>query len=125
VNFDKYPLHLDVALPVFSWAAVYRNSKLKFLISDFEPSLLGNANLSQINKKTYLVKKLIEMKTYTVRPGDVIKFEIMNPGSTRKAAELIQPYIKDSVNVILFDYNNLNLKRYDQDDLEDIYHIFD
>lgn len=123
-KFDKYPLPLDVALPVFSWAAVYRQGKLIQLISDFEPNLLDNKNLSEIKPNFYKVAKSIEMKTFLVKPGDIIKFDIIKPETTMEAAKLIRPHLKDSVSVVLFDYNNLNLKRYNEESFEDIFDTF-
>lgn len=123
-QFDTYPLPLDVALPVFSWVAVYRQQKLIQLISDFEPTLLKNKNLVKVGNETYQAKAPIEMKTFYIQKGDVVKFEVMQPENTLEAAQLIQPHMKDSISVILFDYNDLNLKRYHEDDLKDIFDTF-
>jgi hypothetical protein len=123
-QFDTYPLPLDVALPVFSWAAIYRQQKLVQLISDFEPTLLGNKNLVKVGNDTYQAKGPIEMKTYYLQTGDVVKFEVMQPENTLEAAELIQSHMKDSISVILFDYNDINLKRYHEEDLKDIFDTF-
>lgn len=123
-KFDKYPLALDVALPVFSWAAVYRKGKLIQLISDFEPSLVDNKNLTEIKTNVFQASKSIEMKTFLVKAGDIIKFDIMTPENTIEAASLVKPHLNDSVSVILFDYNNLNLKRYNESDFEDIFDTF-
>ncbi len=123
-KFDKYPLPLDLALPVFSWAAVYRQGKLIQLISDFEPTLSNNKYLSEIKPNIFKVAKSIEMKTFLAKPGDVIKFDITDPETTLEAARLIRSHLKDSVSVVLFDYNNLNLKRYNEEAFEDIFDIF-
>jgi hypothetical protein len=123
-NFDKYPLPLDVALPVFSWVAIFRQNKLFQLVNDFEPSLSGNKNIVQIAPNTFKVKELIEMKSYLLNPGDIIKFEVLKPENTLKAAEMIKPHLNDTLSVILFDYNELNLKRYEESDLQKIYDSF-
>ena len=36
INFDKYPLDLDVVLPAFSWSCWFRNGKLKNLINNIK-----------------------------------------------------------------------------------------
>ncbi|MFN6943345.1 MAG: hypothetical protein ACK4ND_00245 [Cytophagaceae bacterium] len=124
INFNKYPLPLDVALPIFSWAAVYRDGSLINLISDFEVALKENNNLTPVGSDTYKVMAPVELKSFVAKQGDIIKFEVMDVNKTRKAANLIKPYIKDSISVVLYDFNPVNLKRYNEKDLESIYNIF-
>lgn len=125
-NFDTYPLKLDIALPVFSWVAVYRKDKLVQLITDFENSLKDTDGLTRISGNSYKAIKNIELRSAMIRPGDQVRFEVIGPEQAEEAAALIEPYLKsDSLNVVLFDFNPLNLKRFSSDELEDIYQYFD
>jgi hypothetical protein len=124
VQFEHYPLRLDVALPIFSWAAIYRDKKLVHLLTDFESNLREHKNLIKVDEEVYKVVKPIDLKTIYIKQGDIVKFEVMDADKTKEAAELIQPHMKDSITVVLFDLNDLNMKRYHEEDLEDIFTTF-
>lgn len=124
-NFDEYPLKLDVALPIFSWAAIYREDKLIQLVTNFENSLQENKNLKKVEENLYQATAAFEVNNILVKEGDQVKFELVSPELTKKAAEMIKPHLKnDSLHVVLFDFNENNLKRFNEDDIEDIYNTF-
>ena len=124
-SIKNYPLPLDIALPIFSWAAIYREDKLVQLIRDFDKNLYGNKALVEIEKNVFRASQIIDLKSAVIKKGDIIKFEIMDPSSSLEAAHLIEKHAKDSLSVVLFDYNNLNFNRYNNASLENIFNTFD
>ncbi len=124
-SIKNYPLPLDIALPIFSWAAIYRDEKLVQLIRDFDKNLYGNKALVEIEKNIFKASQIIDLKSAVIKKGDIVKFEIMDPSSTLEAAQLIEKHSKDSISVVLFDYNNLNFNRYNDASLENIFDTFD
>ena len=63
INFDKYPLDLDVVMPAFSWACWFRNGKLKNLINDVKAKdIEENLNFVKEDKNIFRVTKEILLK---------------------------------------------------------------
>jgi hypothetical protein len=125
VNFDQYPLKLDLALPIFSWAVVFHNENVTHLITDFDPVLVENENLEKISENTFKATKAIKVNSGIIAKGDIIRYEILDPELALRAAALIEPHLKqDTINVVLFDFNDLNFKRFNENDIEEIYSYF-
>ncbi|MCC6462605.1 MAG: hypothetical protein IT260_19210 [Saprospiraceae bacterium] len=100
---DRYPLPLDVALPLFAWALVYRDDELWKIIP--EPDLPAFADTSrfepvtpdgwpsgrpQDNKMAFRfgIRKSTFLGGHYLRPGDLIRVERIDSASLREAAQL-------------------------------------
>ncbi|CAN5468544.1 hypothetical protein BH09BAC3_BH09BAC3_37040 [soil metagenome] len=126
VNFDKYPLPLDVALPVFSWAIAFREGKIFGLINEVDEDLRKNDALKLVKDNLFEVQKTIRYDDVLLMPGDNVKFEETGPEEASSAAKLIRPHLaQDSVTVTLFDYDYKNLSKYKISSIEKIYSYFD
>ena len=89
----RYPLPLDLALPVFSWALVYRDDELWKIVPDpdlaefrdtgrFEPVAAGQtADRFGIRRNTFLAG-------HYLRTGDLIRVEHIDTALLREAARL-------------------------------------
>ena len=125
-NFNNYPMHLDVVLPLFSWAAVYRGDKLIALINDVnEEDLKANHKLRKGKDNYYGVLNATFLNGQYVYPSDIIKLETITPETTASAAKLLSPYIKnDSVRVSLYHWDNKAASKYESKALDNIYNAF-
>ncbi|MFL5729805.1 MAG: hypothetical protein ACJ75J_10000, partial [Cytophagaceae bacterium] len=124
-NFDEYPLKLDVALPVFSWAVLSREGKGVKLINGFSIDEASAGRLEPVKANTYLVKEKFSCRGSEFLPGDMLRFENIGPAETEEAARLILPHLKtDSLSVALFDLNDSTIKNYTTHDFEEIFSIF-
>ncbi|NOT74388.1 MAG: hypothetical protein HOP08_05620 [Cyclobacteriaceae bacterium] len=125
VNFDQYPLPLDIALPVFSWAIVYREGKILGIINDFGDDLTNNGALTMVKENLYKVDKTIRYHDMTLINGDHVKVERSGTEEALSAAGLIKPYLaKDSITVTLFDFDYKNLSKYETQSIEKIFTRF-
>jgi hypothetical protein len=126
VNFDTYPLKLNVALAVFSWMVVYQNGEVSNLVNDFDTEIKRDKNLHPVTTNVYEVRGPVKGYENLMKAGDMVKFEEMTAEESMRAAALVDPHLKeDSLGVILFDFNNANLKRYETTSLENIYRYFE
>ena len=76
INFDKYPLDLDVVLPAFSWACWFRNGKLKNLINDVKAKdIEANLNFVKEDKNIFRATKEMSLKGNYILPGDYLRTE--------------------------------------------------
>jgi len=126
VNFEKYPLPLDVALPVFSWAIAYREGKIFGLINEVDADLRKDDALKLIKDNLYEVQKPIRYDDVLLMPGDNLKFEESGPAEASSAAKQIRSHLaKDSITVTLFDFDYKNISKYETSSIEKIYSYFD
>jgi len=126
VNFDKYPIDLDVVLPAFSWSCWFRNGKLKNLINDLKAKDLDtNSSFVKEDKNIYRAIKECSLKGNYILTGDYLRTEETDFNTTLGAAELIAPHIKNKkLNVSIYHLNREVINNYDKDILEDIVDCF-
>ncbi|RZJ69080.1 hypothetical protein [Flavobacterium sp.] len=122
---EKYPLPLDVALPIFSWMHLYHNGKFSGLVD------------GRINKFGAAVKKtkpiwyefvkdtVIDYEHY-FREGDQIKFEEITTKQLFAAQKLLVEKLKlhGDVTVSLFHFDNEQLSAFKDDEIEKLYSGF-
>jgi hypothetical protein len=142
-HLDNYPLHLDVALPIFSWGIVKRDGQAVQLIpncgKDFlikntseiaqntdlssgthEGPLLNNTPNNLIKNELNIIKNGY-YNGYYLYADDVIKIEEITPENLKTAAALLSQHLNNQeVTVSFFSLDSVNLKRYNSADLREI-----
>ncbi len=82
----RYPLPLDLALPLFSWALVYRDGELwKIIPGDFTPT---TPEAFTTTPGGYEVQTGTFQSGHFLRPGDRVRIERITPELLRAAAAL-------------------------------------
>ncbi len=118
----NYPLQLDLALPIFSWAIHYHNQKIKHLIGKPNTQQYDNQTLfEKTSDNTYKVKKGQYIGGYYFRENDEIKLEGISPELCQQAAKQIAKYLKTPPkHIIFYDLDQLNLNRFDHEQINQI-----
>jgi hypothetical protein len=126
VNFEKYPLDLDIVLPAFSWSCWFRNGKLKNLINDVKAKELeANLNFVKEYKNIFRAIKGCSLKGNYILTGDYLRTEETDFNTTLGAAELIAPHIKNKkINVSIYHLTGEVIKNYGTDQFKDIVDCF-
>lgn len=126
VNFDKYPIELDVVLPAFSWACRFRNGRLKNLINDVKAEELNsNENFIKEDINIFRAIKETSLKGNYILPGDYLRTEETDFNTTIDAAELVAPHIKNKkINVSIYHLTGEVIKNYGKDKFKDIVDCF-
>lgn len=126
VNFDKYPIELDVVLPAFSWSCWFRNGKLKNLIIDIGSNdVEKNSGFVKEDKNIFRATKETSLKGNYILPGDYLRTEEIDFNTTLGAAELIAPHIKNKkINVSIYHLTGEVIKNYGKDNFENIVDCF-
>jgi hypothetical protein len=127
VNFDKYPLDLDVVLPAFSWSCWFRNGKLKNLFNGVGLNdLEKNSCFVKEDKNIFRATKETSIKGNYILPGDYLRTEETDFNTTLSAAELIAPHIKNKkINISIYHLTGEVIKNYGTDQFKDIVDCFD
>lgn len=121
---EKYPLHLDVALPLYSWMQLYQNNQFTgvlYNVNDVKPLL------KSIKPLWYEVQKdtVINYETY-LRAGDKIKFEEIKTSEIVQAIAIIKSNVKldKEITVSLFHLDQNQLKNYTNEEINHFYNDF-
>ncbi|MFZ4633852.1 MAG: hypothetical protein ACOYNO_06565 [Saprospiraceae bacterium] len=79
-----YPLPLDLALPVFSWTLLYRDSLLHKIVPGLVAEALSDTArygclAVEANVGRYVVRKETFLEGHYLRPGDLLRTETVTP----------------------------------------------
>lgn len=125
-SITYYPLKCNIALPIFSWGKVERDSKIINLINHTDSLLLEKkGQLLQLDSITYKVKSSFLYKGIYFKENDVMKMEQASIDELMLAARGLAENLKqDSIKIIFFDLNATNLNYYSNEKLKDILNAF-
>jgi hypothetical protein len=121
----SYPLHLDVALPVFYWTQWYQNDRFSGLLN------INSADMKTFTKEVkpmwYEVTKdtTYNDKNY-FRIGDQIKCEEVDSKKIREAISIIKNNVELDKNttISLFDLGESTFKKYSNAEISSFYSSF-
>lgn len=131
-NLKKYPIKLDIALPIFSWGVVTRDGEVVKLINNLDAQqILATPQYNLIfTKKTnshFEILKNTYLKGYYLYKDDQIRIENTadNPRILEQSADLISKNLDcPSLTVIFYHLDSLTLQRFRYEDLDNILHRF-
>ena len=121
-NLDEYPIKLDVALPIYSWAIVTNELGEKRLVNGIRPENLSDSTLYQkLNKNNYRVKKEHYLNAIFVYENYEIKIEYISENDLQIAAKNIRKKINNkSFQTILYYLDDKNIKHYSTETLKNL-----
>ncbi len=126
INFNKYPLPLDVALPAFSWGVLFRRNNIIALINDLNKEQISkDSDFKQLDVIRYMAQKDKFFDGQFIKKYDILRLEIITPEITKGAAELIASKIENSnLTVAIYHLNKELEKNYGTKDIQDCYSAF-
>ena len=120
-NLSRYPLPLDIALPLFDWKVLYRNNLYTGLIQHL-PGTAFNHTFSKKTGNRYVIIKDTLLEGYDLRKGDMIRDEQSHITEILAAAKAISGQLKNTqTRVSLYHLDSLILSKYTTHELESIY----
>lgn len=110
----KYPIKLDIALPIYSWAIQYRNNNVVKIHNRLHATYFSDTtffnkidNNHLISKQSTLYKGMYYLK------GDIIKIEGVNADLCNEAASLLSKHIPlHDRTIVFFDLDKNNTHHY-------------
>lgn len=120
----KYPIHLDVALPLFSWAHHYQYDEFKGFVNLNE--LFLKEVCEQKSELWYEVKKDTSFGNLYFRIGDKIKYEDVSEKKIRNAIGKLKNKVKfdDKTTVTFFHLDSIISNKYSHETLTSFYNSF-
>lgn len=121
----SYPVHLDVALPVFYWTLWYHNNRFAGLVN------FNSADISEFAKETkpmwYEVTKdyTYQYENY-LKKGDQLKCEEVDAKTIKEAISIIKKNVEldQTTTISLFHLDNSTFKKYNHEELSGFYSSF-
>jgi hypothetical protein len=123
---QKYPLHLDIALPVYSWAQVYHNERFSEVIYTEISPIKDILVQKQDNPLWYTVSKDTVIDDTYLRVGDQIKLEEITAEKINGAIELLKKNIdfEENTTVSLFHLDEKQLNNFTYEELSGFFTAF-
>jgi len=116
-SLSKYPLQLDIALPIYAWGVHIREGKVINLISKMDEAAFRNdSNFVSSNHSETIETKHSNIKQghYFLR-GDRLKIEKVSEKELLQMASDIRKNLRYTPDeVIFFDLDEINSKRYEE-----------
>lgn len=121
---EKYPIHLDVALPLFSWAHHYQYDEFKEFVN-LDKNFLKEA-CEQKNEMWFEVKKDTSFNDFYFRVGDKIKYEDVSEKKIRNAIGKLKESGKfdATTTITFFHLDPIITNKYNYETLNSLYSSF-
>lgn len=112
-NTQPYPLHIDVALPLFSSMLVYQNGQFSGMITANKEI---REHVRELKPMWYEVQQDLELENLFLRKGDRLKVEEVTNDKTRQAIAVIKKYLplRDTTTVTFFHLDDTNIQQTDE-----------
>ncbi len=116
-SMKNYPLQLNIALPIFAWGIHIRNGKTIDLINKMDiGSFETDTHFVELKKNRLKAKSNCIKFGYYFKEGDEIKTEQILPDDLLEMAGDLNKNLKQTPHEIIFyDLDSINLKRYDNE----------
>lgn len=125
-SLKKYPLHLDFALPIYSWGIHIRNERVIGLRSKLTAQeLKKDANFESISKTIFRVKHSNYKKGIFYEESDKIKIEAVSSEDLIEIAKDLDENTAQKPNEIIFyDLDEFNLNNYEKNIFKQVISCF-
>jgi hypothetical protein len=119
-NFDIYPLSLDVALPLFSWAVQFREDKIIQLINDVsEADFIKNENFQSLGDNKFKVLKSSYLKGIYIYKNDIIRLESVKSEDLTESIKILKKaFGKKRFNLIFYHLDDYIVKCFNPETLK-------
>jgi len=122
-DLNNYPLHLDIALPLFSWY-VWFNADLTFkgLVHDYEIASLTGFPVEAAAGNKFQFTRNCDTLGFSFKKGDLLRKEESDLIDIIQSSELLAKHLhNDSLSISCFHLDSVILKKYPADALEKVF----
>ncbi len=125
-TLDNYPLHLDLALPLFSWGVVFREDKFIRLINNLDETAFADTlRFKKIKADWFEIKKSTYLQGHYLYKADQVKIERVEQNELLKSAELLKKYFTDdTTNIIFFHLDTKIISNHGYENIREILDTF-
>jgi len=123
---NKYPLPLDIALPLFHWCALFRDQQFRGLLHDVSPAqVAGSSVFIHKTGNLYTCLRDTVWHGYPIAANDVIRTESVSAAELEEIARFTAKRLtKQDLNVVFFSCDSITLAKYSTHELETVYNTY-
>ncbi|TDS11038.1 hypothetical protein [Sphingobacterium paludis] len=125
-SLSKYPLPLNIALPIFSWGVHLRQGKVINLLRKIdETDLRNHPHLQQSGNGIFKIRREGIYFGQLFAAGDEIKLENVAPEDLLEMANDLSRYLREQPDELIFyDLDSTNIDHYDKEIFQQTAHRF-
>ncbi|MEO8534171.1 MAG: hypothetical protein ABI441_10485 [Flavobacterium sp.] len=126
ITHADYKLKLDIALPLYSWAVVFRGNQFKGILSDYDNLMSDTIKLKKTSADKYVLQDDILVGQTYLRNGDEIRIEKISDEELDKMISIIKSKIKvdNQTRVTFFSFDKKYINDYGTQKISDYYARF-
>lgn len=126
VNFDTYPLSLDIALPIFAWGVLLRDGEVLKLINNLTANeLLSDNRFQQLKPHLFQLNQNSYFAGHYLYKNDVIRTEQITQEVLQESAHLLQDVLKkEDRTIALYHLDTSTIVHYPDTALQKLYALF-
>ena len=126
ITHNQYKLKLDIALPLYSWAVVFRGNKFKGILSDYEQLINDTIKLKKSTSDKYILQDDILIGQTYLRNGDEIRIEKISDDELDKMISIIKDKIQidNQTRVTFFSFDKKYINDYGTQNISSYYARF-
>ncbi|MEP6805453.1 MAG: hypothetical protein ABI892_13080 [Flavobacterium sp.] len=126
IKHDQYKLKLDIALPLYSWAVVFRGNQFKGILSDYDQLRNDTIKLKKTSDTKYVLQDDILVGQTYLRNGDEIRIEKISEDELEKMISIVKSKIKidNQTKVTFFSFDKKYINDYGTQNISGYYESF-
>lgn len=113
----KYPIKLDIALPVFGWYVWFRNDEYQGIIYEPEWKLIA-AKTKALGRERYQLTEEVNTLQNFYRAGDILRNEYPSNKDILASVGILEQYIPNFERLVYYHLTMENIEKYEQVFLE-------
>jgi hypothetical protein len=126
VTHDKYPLKLNIALPLYSWSLVFRGNQFKGILSNEMDFTKDSINFKKTDDNKFVLQDDIRVGDIYLRNGDEIRIEKIADSELQAMIETLTDKIKidNTTRVTFFSFDNKYINDYGTQNISNYFSQF-
>lgn len=122
-NLSKYPMEVDIALPLFSWAVVFEGAKYVGIAKRLTFGDLKNKSFfSQMDNGLY--EAVVNLPDFGIKQHHIVRYEESKLPELRALAKCLSSYLSAKpINLVYYHLDQQILKNYKSNELEEVAHL--
>lgn len=118
---EQYPLALDVALPIFEWAVVFRNEQYGGISKRIGKVQIEDKKLFKQRGNSILYDLLADYPAAGLKQGDVVRWEQISPEDLLHTSKFLSRYLAPrDRNLVFYHLDTDLLKHFTHEDLQKV-----
>lgn len=119
-HLPSYPLHLDIAYPVYSWQLLFRNRQFIGLMNGI--NVADSLSFTPIGNNSYRALRDVPYNNRIIRPGDIVRLEESHASEVLDVSRMIEGCLPDTIHSnILYHFDLKNLSKYTPDEIDRLF----